>query len=593
MDIFLAITCFVFLVLPIGYCFISGILSKLSEYSKEKTILREEIKKLKDQLKRKEEELKEVIHRKDEELIELKKKYDELFSESSKRIHHFACENRNLLLEVRELKDNLSILENSPEIRIEKEIKKTTFLGLQSLSHRIYNEISFFNSIKTLRLQNAFNSNLEIENITVSADIQSENSVYRTTLSNCSCPDYMFRRKPCKHMLYLAYSLGILQLNKEASSANIETSVEALSEMYQKQADCLKELDILKREKKDTELKIKSAKRLLQETSKANEEAEKIKNKYFEEIKTILQNRCAGYPQLAAIMAELQTLYYERISSYLMSKPNPALKEVKRIRELRKEARKILAEKKELEYKMAYIQTMFPNINDIFDTGFNADEGFELETYETTDRVRTFLSLEEFKALSTTDKNQLALDRYVANRKSKWQIGRDYEMYIGQLCEKNGYRVQYTGIIKNLEDMGRDLIITKDTDTRIIQCKNWSKEKTIHEKHIFQLFGTVVLYNIDHPTAHATGIFVSTTKLSDKAAQIAKELNILVYYEDLGDFPRIKCNINPSTGEKIYHLPFDQQYDTTVIEKELGECYAYTVREAEEKGFRRAFKHIA
>lgn len=40
---------------------------------------------------------------------------------------------------------------------------------------------------------------------------------------------------------------------------------------------------------------------------------------------------------------------------------------------------------------------------------------------------------------------------------------------------------------------------------------------------------------------------------------------------------------------KIYHLPFDQQYDNVKINKP-GECFAFTVKEAEGKGFRRAYK---
>jgi hypothetical protein len=43
-------------------------------------------------------------------------------------------------------------------------------------------------------------------------------------------------------------------------------------------------------------------------------------------------------------------------------------------------------------------------------------------------------------------------------------------------------------------------------------------------------------------------------------------------------------------GEKIYHLPFDQQYDRTKIRPGTGEKYAYTVAEAENDGFRRAWK---
>jgi hypothetical protein len=42
-------------------------------------------------------------------------------------------------------------------------------------------------------------------------------------------------------------------------------------------------------------------------------------------------------------------------------------------------------------------------------------------------------------------------------------------------------------------------------------------------------------------------------------------------------------------GTKIYDLPFDQQYDRTLIEYK-DECYVETVAEAEKLGFRRAFR---
>lgn len=52
----------------------------------------------------------------------------------------------------------------------------------------------------------------------------------------------------------------------------------------------------------------------------------------------------------------------------------------------------------------------------------------------------------------------------------------------------------------------------------------------------------------------------------------------------------LKCNVSRRTGEKIYHLPFDQQYDRTLIEEERNECYVETVAEAEKLGYRRAFR---
>ena len=61
----------------------------------------------------------------------------------------------------------------------------------------------------------------------------------------------------------------------------------------------------------------------------------------------------------------------------------------------------------------------------------------------------------------------------------------------------------------------------------------------------------------------------------------------------MGQFPRIKCNIGRDeygAVTKIYHLPMDQQYDNVIIEPDKGEFFAMTVLEAENAGFRRAYK---
>ena len=89
------------------------------------------------------------------------------------------------------------------------------------------------------------------------------------------------------------------------------------------------------------------------------------------------------------------------------------------------------------------------------------------------------------------------------------------------------------------------------------------------------------------------GIFVTTIKLSDFARNCANALNIEVKenFEFDKGYPRIKCNISHRDGEKIYHLPFDQQYNRVMISTKEGELYANTIEEAEDKGFRRAERH--
>ena len=138
--------------------------------------------------------------------------------------------------------------------------------------------------------------------------------------------------------------------------------------------------------------------------------------------------------------------------------------------------------------------------------------------------------------------------------------------------------------------MGIDIIATKDNEAKIIQCKRWVKEKTLHEKHIFQLYGSSLVYGMKNPDKNVIPVFVTTTNISDLARECAKILNVVsVERFPFCKYPLIKCN-KSKNGEKIFHLPFDQQYDRVVIEISKGEKYAWTVDEAISYGFRRAFR---
>ena len=115
----------------------------------------------------------------------------------------------------------------------------------------------------------------------------------------------------------------------------------------------------------------------------------------------------------------------------------------------------------------------------------------------------------------------------------------------------------------------------------------------IHEKHLFQLFGTTVHYKLANPGVQVTPVLATTTSLSEIATEVARVLGIRVDAIQLpSSYPMIKCNVNLSTKEKIYHLPFDQQYDRTQVSRP-GECYVEMVKEAEHRGFRRAWRHQA
>ena len=206
------------------------------------------------------------------------------------------------------------------------------------------------------------------------------------------------------------------------------------------------------------------------------------------------------------------------------------------------------------------------------------------------DPARRWLTAEEWRRLSTEERNQRALDRYFADRRTRWQLGRDYERYVGHLRETDGYRGTYQGMIAGLEDMGRDLIAFRDNEVEVIQCKRWSRHKTIHEKHLFQLYGTFVYAALDYPDKDITASFVTMTSLSDLARRVAAHLGVRVFEGfPIASYPAIKCNVGRD-GERIYHLPFDQQYDNTIVHNQRGEIWATTVAEAEAAGFRRAYR---
>ena len=109
--------------------------------------------------------------------------------------------------------------------------------------------------------------------------------------------------------------------------------------------------------------------------------------------------------------------------------------------------------------------------------------------------------------------------------------------------------------------------------------------------HVFQLFGTVVAHRIERPGTRMRGTFVTSARLSDRAMAFAHELDIGVEEsKPLAVYPVIRCNIARESNARIYHLPFDQRYDATIIEPQRKEFYATTVTEAEAAGFRRAHR---
>ncbi len=327
-------------------------------------------------------------------------------------------------------------------------------------------------------------------------------------------------------------------------------------------------------------------------------EEEKRLEKMEEGIKQMAKERQIGFPWLADAYDEYFELQDREIIDFLHYKKTPALSASEMVSSYSLLRRKSEKEKKIFQHLVEYYESICPFLVDLREevADVTEEERAFVKEYteeERLDVVTSFISKEEYRKLPSEARNQKALDRYWTRPKTKWQIGAMYERYVGYLYEIEGYEVNYHGLMKGLEDLGRDIIATKGDEIVVIQCKNWAKFRTIHEKHIFQFFGTVFQYKDENPGKSVRAIFVTSTKLSDLARRFSLALGIELQEEAAMDkkYPCIKCNISQVDGSKIYHLPFDQQYDKTRIEPKKGEFYCATVKEAEDAGFRRAFKH--
>lgn len=308
---------------------------------------------------------------------------------------------------------------------------------------------------------------------------------------------------------------------------------------------------------------------------------------------------------LAKAWGDYQNIIWNRHITHLMNKSHPIT--IEKGLDYRLQFREfqydILEKYKEMEYRYEYLLSLFPELAKYVDSEETPDVKQKKSDYR-EDRRERYFSQEEWQQLTEMQKSQLALDRYNKDRcLTNAQVGRDYEEYVAHKFREHlrGAKIIMHGEQKGLEDLGRDLIVTYRDKVYVVQCKRWSQERVIREKHIMQLYGSTIEYcwkeqreNIkihDIVGKSIIPVFVTTAQLSDTAKLFAERLGVVVAILPMGDYPQIKCNIGRD-GRHIYHLPFDQQYNSTIIEHERGEFMAWTVEEAEQKGYRRAKRYI-
>jgi len=345
------------------------------------------------------------------------------------------------------------------------------------------------------------------------------------------------------------------------------------------------------------------------------EALEALAKENTEALEAIAKEKSQGFPWLARAYDDYFRLQDLKTADLLENKSHPAYKAAEQVRQIAKERREAEKAARIANYLLDYCRYLAPWLDE--DIGLEAKEldeiikeihsSWEKKEQEFDEETKRHFGPKYYEGLTPTEKLQKKLDWYWDKpNKSNWQIGRDYERYIGYLYETKAWNVYYHGK-KGFEDLGRDLICKKENIAEIIQCKYWAKEKIIHEKHLYYLFGTTVEYYLENfgtEEDFQLALFpslvqkrkvipklVTTIEVSPKAEQVAKVLGVVIEKIPFQQhYPSVKCNVARRTGEKIFHLPFDQQYDTALIEEERLERYVETVAEAEALGFRHAYR---
>jgi hypothetical protein len=262
-----------------------------------------------------------------------------------------------------------------------------------------------------------------------------------------------------------------------------------------------------------------------------------------------------------------------------------------------------MTEVQRLRRALAFLTSHLPGASELAEVVENPTYILETNHVENPEQKL----LEQDTRRLTTEDHQRALDEFQNKRLNNLEVGRLYERYLGYLYEKEGYAVTFKGVVDGFDDLGRDLIAIKGDEHLVIQAKCWSKTKTIHEKHVYQLYSSTLHYRMSlrkslmerygktqgkqlmKPISqNLKAVLCTTTDISDVAKEVVDFTKMVHRKEPLvKDYPMIKCNIGKQNQAKLFHLPFDPAYDTIIIGNVRGEVYAKTVKEAESLGFKR------
>lgn len=173
--------------------------------------------------------------------------------------------------------------------------------------------------------------------------------------------------------------------------------------------------------------------------NKLTADIDNIKNNTEQYLTKLTEENTISYPWLSELYADIKYIEENEVANYLKKKKRPALSASNTVKQLAKEKKIITTQLKMSQNQLRYYETVFPWLEDF-------KEVDPIEAYKTINdlysndeysRVKSYLSPEEYNKLTNAEKYQLALERYInKTNKTTWQIGIDYERYIGYLYEK-------------------------------------------------------------------------------------------------------------------------------------------------------------
>lgn len=173
--------------------------------------------------------------------------------------------------------------------------------------------------------------------------------------------------------------------------------------------------------------------------------------------------------------------------------------------------------------------------------------------------------------------------RWGIDRMTPAEIGAAYEEMVAHDLMCDGWSVRYDGIGMGLADRGVDLTARKGNEVLVIQCKCWSRSKTVREDTIRKLYDTVnaMRERAANPKLSFVGVLYTSTVVSIEGKRVAKLLGVRLKARIAfrRDFPRVKV-----TKDGIYHSPLSSPYYYDIRTPPIA--WFRTTKEARDAGFR-------